>query len=86
VIRTIIIRENFGLIHFTEISGYIMVAMAIGSAISPFGAGYIFDITGSYSIAFFSGMTAAFLAAMAIFFAQPPKLKFVPSGSHAISD
>jgi MFS family permease len=54
--------ECFGLSSLGKILGLITLFNAIGGAIGPILAGYLFDISGSYQFGFFLASMAAFIA------------------------
>lgn len=54
--------EVFGLKYLGTIFGGITVAAGVGSAIGPTAAGYIFDVTDSYTLAFLIGAVVVVLA------------------------
>ena len=56
------VAELFGLSSLGVLLGITSIGFTLGGAIGPFMAGYIFDTSGSYQIAF---MICAFLALMA---------------------
>ncbi len=58
-----IVAEAFGVKFLGQILGVINLGSAVGSLFGPWLAGYVFDITGSYSIAF---MIAAGVAVVAV--------------------
>lgn len=51
VLRSTMIREYFGRIAFGSIHGLIMAIMTLGGFIGPALAGWIFDVRGSYQVA-----------------------------------
>jgi cyanate permease len=51
------VSDRFSGPHFGAIVGMGLLGSAIGSAVGPWMAGYLFDRTGSYAIAF--GLAAA---------------------------
>jgi cyanate permease len=53
--------------------GVIDIGWGIGAASGPALAGYIFDISGSYTPAFLGGIVAALVAAVLILFLRMPK-------------
>jgi MFS family permease len=57
--------------HFGAIAGILLTGMGIGGVIGPWLGGYIHDITGSYTSAFFLCMAAFFLACIAFWIAAP---------------
>ena len=63
-----LVADLFGLRFLSTIAGTAGAAWTMGGALSPFVAGYIFDVTGSYQLAFLLsimvcalGLAAAFL-------------------------
>ncbi|MFC1861304.1 MFS transporter [Chloroflexota bacterium] len=69
----------FGMKYLGSIFGVITTAYTAGSAIGPFVAGYIFDATGSYFMAFLFAaiaMTIAFLLSLIL---KPPQRKSLAS-------
>jgi MFS family permease len=53
-LRGTLLREYFGRAVFGRLLGLVMGASAIGGMIGPTFAGYLFDTTGSYSVAWIS--------------------------------
>ena len=66
-----ITAEYFGLASLGVITGAINFATNIGGAIGPTLAGYIFDTTGSYRLAFISGGITAIVAGIFICMLKP---------------
>ena len=66
--------EYFGRRHFGTISGFMDMLQVFGVVIGPVFAGWIFDTTGSYKIAFTSFAVAAAIATMLILMARRPAL------------
>jgi sugar phosphate permease len=58
--------------HFGAIAGILLTGMGIGGVIGPWLGGYIHDVTGSYTSAFFLCM-AAFAVACAAFWIAAPR-------------
>lgn len=58
-------RETFGLAHMGAMLGAVSFFWGVGAAIGPTLAGYVVDVTGSYSSAFIIGGIAMLLAATA---------------------
>lgn len=48
----VLIAETFGITHMGKIVGFTTVGGAIGGVVGPWLAGYVFDTTASYSLAF----------------------------------
>jgi MFS family permease len=70
---SLITGECFGLVSFATISGLAGVFTMSGAAFGPSIAGFIFDATDSYQMAFtiFAAMSMA--AILVIYFAKPPR-------------
>ena len=72
-LNAVLIGDSFGLRHVGLIMGVIDIGWGIGAASGPALAGYIFDISGSYTPAFLGGIVAALVAAVLILFLRMPK-------------
>ena len=72
MMQSLITGECFGLVSFATVSGLAGVFTMSGAAFGPSIAGFIFDVTQSYRMAFiiFAAMSA--VAAVVIQFAKPP--------------
>lgn len=68
IILNIIVTETYGLKQLGKLLAFVNLTSAIGSLIGPWLGGYIFDSTGSYSIAF---MVTAVCGIAAIILAIP---------------
>ena len=64
--------EYFGRQHFGTIMGFMDLVQMFGIVLGPVFAGWIFDVTGSYRIAFISFAIAAATAMMLILIARRP--------------
>jgi OFA family oxalate/formate antiporter-like MFS transporter len=71
-IRMAMIVEIFGLRSIGSIIGVIEVAWALGAVTGPIMAGYVFDASGSYTIAFLSGGSFMVAGSVATFFINMP--------------
>jgi MFS family permease len=73
MMMSLITGECFGLVSFATVSGLAGVFTMSGAAFGPSVAGFIFDATGSYQMAFtiFAAMSA--VAILVIYFAKPPR-------------
>jgi MFS family permease len=70
---TTLTANIFGRFSVGELSGWIFFAHQVGSALGAAGAGWIFELTGSYAPAFLSAAVMAFLAAgMALLIREAP--------------
>ena len=67
------VGELFGMRHLGVIIGFLAAEFGVGAAIGPPLAGYIFDTTGSYTIAFILGAILALFSATIIFLMRPPR-------------
>jgi nitrate/nitrite transporter NarK len=62
--------------HFGGIFGIMqMMGAGIGGAIGPWRACYVFDLTGSYLVAFASAATSFSLAAVSMWIAAPRAIR-----------
>ncbi len=68
-----IIGEYFGRKNFTTIRGIGALIYSVGSIAGPIYAGYIYDVTQSYQIAFITFIVLYALAGITFFFARRPK-------------
>jgi len=73
MMQSLIIGECFGLVSFATVAGFAGLFTMSGAAFGPTVAGAIYDATGSYQMAFTIFAALSMLAAMAIFFARPPR-------------
>lgn len=69
--------EYFGRKALGKIQGVMDPVMMLAGATGPIFAGYVFDTTGSYRIAFMFTGLATFMGAVMIFFARPRKRPLV---------
>jgi len=65
--------EYFGRAALGKIQGFMNPVMMFAGAVGPIFAGYVFDSTGSYRIAFMVTGLLTFAAVAAMFFARPSK-------------
>jgi len=72
MMQSLIVGECFGMISFATVSGMAGVFISAGAAMGPAIAGFIFDATQSYRIAFSIFAAASTLAIFAIAFAKTP--------------
>ena len=70
-----LVGDTFGLSHIGAIFGLLEIGWASGSAVGPALAGYIFDTTGMYSLAFWFGVVAALIIAVLVIFLRIPIAK-----------
>ena len=74
-----VVGDWFGMKFHGSIFGTLSLAVAIGGAVGPLLAGYIFDATGSYDIAVIVGAAALFIAAGCSFVIKTPYAKLAQS-------
>lgn len=68
-----IVGEYFGRKNFATIRGIATAVYAIGIMAGPIFAGYTYDVTQSYHIAFTTFIVVFSVAALTFVFARPPK-------------
>jgi MFS family permease len=73
VLIPLLVGECFGLRAFGKILGIVMISATVGGAVGPVLTGYIFDVTGSYSLAFQLHVASLTAAAVAVFFLRRPR-------------
>lgn len=66
--------DYFGTRYFASIQGFSRLFVAMGSVIGPLIAGYLYDLTKSYTLAFGFFAASALVATALMFWAVPPKL------------
>ena len=67
-----ILRDYFGQLNLGMIFGINMLGYGVGAAFGPYLAGYVFDVTGSYAMAFSIGTIIFGAAALLVLFARAP--------------
>jgi MFS family permease len=65
--------ELFGQLHLGKVLGVFMTCGAVAGFMGPFLAGYLFDLTGSYSAAFIAATGIASGGALLTFLIRPPR-------------
>ncbi|MFC1944880.1 MFS transporter [Chloroflexota bacterium] len=68
------ISAYFGQTNYAKILGWVVTTGALFGALAPIIAGYIYDLRGSYNLAFIILISIALVGLVSAFFAQPPKL------------
>jgi len=68
-----LLTDYFGRNHFAAIYGASGMVNTLGLMIGPVYGGWIFDTTGSYSLAFLSGIIITLLAVILIYLAPKPR-------------
>ena len=66
--------EYFGRKSLGKIMGFMSPMIMVAGALGPVSAGYLFDTTGTYRVAFLLIGVLTFCSAIAMFFARPPAL------------
>ncbi len=72
--------------NYGSIFGFVTFGFSLGGAFSPWFAGYLVDITGSYTITLAIVVGALLLAALLVFIAAPRKLQPVPGARPRLVD
>lgn len=67
-----LLTDYFGRNHFSAIYGAAGMVTTLGLMIGPVYGGWIFDTTGSYSLAFLSGIVVTLLAVVLVYLAPKP--------------
>lgn len=85
VMVPLIVGECFGMRAFGSVLGLVMIPATLGAAVGPVLTGWIFDVRGSYSLAFGLHVAALALAGLLALFVRPPphgrSPHPIPSGS-----
>jgi len=76
-----LLADYFGRSHFAAIYGGAGMVNTLGLMIGPVYGGWIFDTTGSYSLAFLSGIIVTLLAIILLYLAPKPRSNWHGSGS-----
>ncbi|GAH36067.1 unnamed protein product, partial [marine sediment metagenome] len=63
--------------HYGAINGFLILGFGIGGAIGPWLGGYIFDVRGSYTLAFLAVIVAQGLSCIFIWLAAPRRVRLV---------
>jgi MFS family permease len=70
--------------HYGTIFGMLMLAAIGGGAAGPFVTGAIYDVTGSYTLAWWIAIACSALSAVAIWLAAPRKVRVVAGRAHRL--
>lgn len=73
VLVPLLVGECFGLLAFAKILGLVMISGTLGAAIGPVLTGLIYDVTGSYRLAFVLHLGAYGIAAVTMLFVHTPR-------------
>jgi MFS family permease len=74
VLIPLLIGECFGLRAFGKVLGVVTISATLGAAVGPVLTGRIFDVTGSYQLAFILHITSFMASAVAFYFLPKPRL------------
>lgn len=69
-----IVGEYFGRKNYATIRGFTQFFLIPATLVGPIYAGFVFDLTGSYHVAFVSFIVSLLVGTVFIFFARKPKL------------
>lgn len=72
-----VVAEIFEGPHFGSIFSLIMVSLLVGGAMGPWVTGVLYDIEGTYAVAFVVALGFSVLGAASIWFAAPGKVRMV---------
>ena len=72
VIPQSLIADYFGRRSYATIQGFRSTIQMLGIIVGPIISGYVFDTTGSYTIAFLGFSVAALVSMILVFMAKPP--------------
>ena len=73
VLIPLLVGERFGLRAFGKILGLVMISATLGAAAGPIVTGRIFDLMGSYDLAFILHIVSMGAAAVAVHFLRRPR-------------
>jgi MFS family permease len=70
--------------QYGSIFGTIMLAALAGGAAGPWLTGFLYDLSGSYTVAFGIGIAVSVLSAVAVWLASPRKIRAVAGQLHKV--
>ena len=73
------VADYYGRKYFGTINGLTHIAMAVTTVVGPVFAGYMFDVTGSYRLAFISFAMVSIFGVVSAIFARRPQLPVAPT-------
>ncbi len=79
-----VVLEIFQGKQYGSIFGTIMLAALAGGAAGPWATGLLYDLSGSYTLAFAIGIAVSILSAIAIWQASPGKVRAVAGKMHKV--
>ena len=71
ILLTLLSSSLFGLVSLGAIIGFVNSMLQVGSALGPFAAGFIFDSTGNYHLAFLSCAAVSVIALIITLLLRP---------------
>ncbi len=80
-LQPLLILDTFGSVSFPVVYGAASIVFSAGQALGPLVAGWIYDISGSYYIAFMCFLTAYLLAVFCVLCVRQPHLATIKSGT-----
>lgn len=79
-----VVVEIFQGKHYGSIFGTVMLAALAGGAAGPWITGFLYDLSGSYTLAFIIGIAVSGFSAFAIWMASPGKIRAVAGQLHRV--
>lgn len=77
-----LVGNYFGTKNLTELLGIVWATAAVGGIFGPLIGGFVFDITGSYTIAFLFAAACFGISGILAFFLKVPKLPCLSADEH----
>lgn len=77
-----LLGNYFGTKNLTELLGFVWAMAAFGGIFGPLIGGFVFDITGSYTIAFLFAAACFGISGILAFFLKKPKLPYLSADEH----
>lgn len=81
VLRSTLIRVQFGRRSFGSIQGLVVAVMTVGGILGPAFAGWVFDVTGSYGIAWIVLAALTVVAGATVLLVRRPRPAAVPDSA-----
>ena len=79
-VQPLVTGQLFGIASFGAVFGWVALAGAVGSSVGPVLGGAIYDISGSYAMAFVVFLVVYALATVAILLARSPRMRKAAHG------
>ncbi|HWB46087.1 MAG TPA: MFS transporter [Hyphomicrobiaceae bacterium] len=80
-----IVAEIFQGKHYGTIFGTLMLSAITGGAVGPWATGVLFDVTGTYTLAFWIGVAASVASLLGVWMAAPGKVRAVAGRMHRLA-